>query len=41
MTVDLDDFLEADRAFHTVLVKVAANPILDSVYGSLRDRQGP
>ncbi|MEW2507017.1 GntR family transcriptional regulator [Amycolatopsis sp. NPDC047767] len=35
----LGEFLEADRAFHTVLVDAAANPILGSVYGSLRDRQ--
>ncbi|MEV6904085.1 GntR family transcriptional regulator [Amycolatopsis sp. NPDC051372] len=35
----LGEFLEADRAFHTVLVDAAANPILVSVHGSLRDRQ--
>ncbi|TNC29481.1 GntR family transcriptional regulator [Amycolatopsis alkalitolerans] len=39
VTVDPDEFLEADRAFHTVLVEAAANPILGSVYDSLRDRQ--
>lgn len=33
------EFLDADRAFHTVLVEAAANSILGSVYDSLRDRQ--
>ncbi|MEU4670404.1 GntR family transcriptional regulator [Amycolatopsis sp. NPDC023774] len=35
----LGEFLEADRAFHTVLIDAAENPMLRSVYGSLRDRQ--
>jgi DNA-binding GntR family transcriptional regulator len=39
MKAESDDFLEADRAFHTALVQAAANPILCSVYDSLRDRQ--
>lgn len=39
VTADIEDFLEADRAFHTVLVDAAANPILGSVYESLRNRQ--
>jgi DNA-binding GntR family transcriptional regulator len=32
-------FLDSDRAFHTTLVQAAGNPILASVYDSLRDRQ--
>lgn len=36
---DLRGFLDADRAFHTVLVEAAGNPILADVYSSLRDRQ--
>ena len=36
---DLDGFVEADRAFHTVLVAAAGNPIVLSLYESLRDRQ--
>jgi DNA-binding GntR family transcriptional regulator len=36
---DLDGFVEADRAFHTLLVAAAGNPILLSLYDSLRDRQ--
>jgi DNA-binding GntR family transcriptional regulator len=39
LKAEAGDFLEADRAFHTVLVEAAANPILCSVYDSLRDRQ--
>jgi DNA-binding GntR family transcriptional regulator len=39
VTADIDEFLDADRTFHTVLVEAAANPILGSVYDSLRDRQ--
>jgi DNA-binding GntR family transcriptional regulator len=38
-SVDFNEFLDADRAFHTALVDAAANPILGSVYASLRDRQ--
>ena len=36
---DLDGFVEADRAFHTLLVAAAGNPIVLSLYDSLRDRQ--
>jgi DNA-binding GntR family transcriptional regulator len=36
---DLDAFVEADRAFHTVFVAAAGNPIVLSLYDSLRDRQ--
>src|SRR5918997_1056796 len=36
---DLDGFVEADRAFHTLLVAAADNPIVLSLYDSLRDRQ--
>ncbi|GAY07819.1 transcriptional regulator, GntR family [Pseudonocardia sp. N23] len=36
---DLRGFLDADRAFHTVLVEAAGNAILADVYSSLRDRQ--
>ncbi|MGD9990161.1 GntR family transcriptional regulator [Pseudonocardia sp.] len=36
---DLRGVLDADRAFHTVLVEAAGNPILADVYSSLRDRQ--
>jgi DNA-binding GntR family transcriptional regulator len=36
---DLDGFVEADRAFHTALVAAAGNPIVLSLYDSLRDRQ--
>ena len=36
---DLDGFVEADRAFHTVLVAAAGNPIVLALYDSLRDRQ--
>jgi DNA-binding GntR family transcriptional regulator len=36
---DLDGFVEADRAFHTVLVAAAGNAIVLSLYDSLRDRQ--
>jgi DNA-binding GntR family transcriptional regulator len=36
---DLRGFLDADRAFHTVIVEAAGNPILADVYSSLRDRQ--
>jgi DNA-binding GntR family transcriptional regulator len=36
---DLDGFVEADRAFHTVLVAAAGNPIVLGVDESLRDRQ--
>jgi DNA-binding GntR family transcriptional regulator len=36
---DLDGFVEADRAFHTALVSAAGNPIVLSLYESLRDRQ--
>jgi DNA-binding GntR family transcriptional regulator len=36
---DLDAFVEADRAFHTVFVAAAGNPIILSLYDSLRDRQ--
>jgi DNA-binding GntR family transcriptional regulator len=32
-------FLDSDRAFHTTLVQASGNPILASVYDSLRDRQ--
>lgn len=32
-------FVEADRAFHTVLVRAGCRSILLEVYGSLRDRQ--
>jgi DNA-binding GntR family transcriptional regulator len=39
VTADIEEFLVADRTFHTVLVEAAANPILGSVYDSLRDRQ--
>jgi DNA-binding GntR family transcriptional regulator len=36
---DLDGFVEADRAFHTVLVSAAGNGIVTALYDSLRDRQ--
>jgi DNA-binding GntR family transcriptional regulator len=36
---DLDGFVEADRAFHTLLVAASGNPIVLSLYDSLRDRQ--
>ncbi len=36
---DHDGFVAADRAFHTVLVAAAGNPIVASLYDSLRDRQ--
>ena len=36
---DLDAFVEADRAFHTVFVSAAGNPIVLALYDSLRDRQ--
>jgi DNA-binding GntR family transcriptional regulator len=35
----LDDFVAADRAFHTVPVAAAGNEILTALYDSLRDRQ--
>ena len=36
---DLDGFVESDRAFHTLLVAAAGNPIVLTLYDSLRDRQ--
>jgi DNA-binding GntR family transcriptional regulator len=36
---DLDGFVAADRAFHTVLVAAAGNQIVLDLYDSLRDRQ--
>jgi DNA-binding GntR family transcriptional regulator len=36
---ELSEFLEADRAFHTIFLDNADNSILGSVYASLRDRQ--
>jgi DNA-binding GntR family transcriptional regulator len=36
---DLQEFLESDRAFHTVVVEAADNAILAGFYSSLRDRQ--
>src|SRR4051794_31694609 len=36
---DLDAFLDADRAFHTIIMETAGNPILRDVHTSLRDRQ--
>ena len=36
---DLDGFVAADRAFHTVVVAAAGNQIVLDLYDSLRDRQ--
>jgi DNA-binding GntR family transcriptional regulator len=36
---DLRDFLESDRAFHSVTIEHADNAILTGFYTSLRDRQ--
>jgi len=36
---DSEAFVEADREFHTVFVTAAGNPIVASLYDSLRDRQ--
>jgi DNA-binding GntR family transcriptional regulator len=36
---DLPAFLDAERAFHGVLIDKAENPILAGFYASLRDRQ--
>jgi DNA-binding GntR family transcriptional regulator len=35
----LEEFLEADRRFHTVLLDCSRNTLLTDFYGSLRDRQ--
>jgi DNA-binding GntR family transcriptional regulator len=36
---DLDAFVAADREFHTAVVVAAGNPIVATLYDSLRDRQ--
>lgn len=36
---DLQEFLDADRAFHTVTLEESGNAILSEFYSSLRDRQ--
>jgi DNA-binding GntR family transcriptional regulator len=36
---DSEAFVEADREFHTVFVNAAGNPIVATLYDSLRDRQ--
>lgn len=36
---DLREFLDADRAFHNIMLEEAHNPILSGFYSSLRDRQ--
>jgi DNA-binding GntR family transcriptional regulator len=36
---DIDEFLDADRAFHTIIMETAGNPILGDVHTALRDRQ--
>ncbi|OBI45578.1 GntR family transcriptional regulator [Mycobacterium sp. E796] len=36
---DWREFLDADRAFHTVTLEESGNPILSGFYSSLRDRQ--
>lgn len=38
-TSNTREFLEADRAFHCVMVDCVGNPILTDFYSSLRDRQ--
>lgn len=36
---DTAAFIEADRRFHSTIVRAAGNPVLADVYDSLRDRQ--
>ena len=36
---DLRDFLESDRAFHSITLDAAGNSVLAGFYSSLRDRQ--
>jgi DNA-binding GntR family transcriptional regulator len=38
-TKDWREFLDADRAFHTVTLEESGNAILSGLYSSLRDRQ--
>jgi len=36
---DAEGFVEADRRFHTAIVRAGGNPILTDLYDSMRDRQ--